>query len=258
LAINEGIEERWKQLSGSLIRMPFTHDQAKSALQRVLDKMPPSGENNEQFRDCCIWDAAVSMATDRVVHLVSADTAFYEGRNKAAGLANPLRAELMTTKRDVQIHSSLRDFLAAAEPGAVEIDETAIGDAITKSIMDQARQIAAEDAWPDRRFELGKAHRPNISGYATPKPSLIAISFEASFDLARTTVENGTESHDQAKMTLKGVCSYDPTTKTLSDIEIREWSKSGSKSGDHHWITGSPDKTVLERRYGPGRMLLIP
>src|SRR6202035_804829 len=51
LAIEEGIKERWKQLSGLLIPVPFTHDQAKSALQRVICKLPPSGDNNEQFRD---------------------------------------------------------------------------------------------------------------------------------------------------------------------------------------------------------------
>jgi hypothetical protein len=256
VAIEDGIKERWSQLSGLLVRIPFTLDQAKSALRRVINKAPPSGENNEQFRDCCIWDAAVSMATDRVVHLLSADTAFYETRNKAAGLADALRAELMTAKKDIQIHSSLRDFLAAVESGAAEIDETAIGDAITKAIMDQARQIAAEDRWPGATFSISKAHRPKISGYATPKPSLVAISFEASFELERTTVENETESHDQATMTLKGVCSYDPTTKTLSDIEIRESSKSGrSESGG--WVTASPDKTTVDRQYGPGRMRLI-
>jgi hypothetical protein len=257
LAIEEGIRERWNQLSGSLIRIPFTLDQATSALQRVINKAPPSGENNEQFRDCCIWDAAASMATDRVVHLLSADTAFYENRNKAAGLAKALRAELMTAKKHLKIHSSLKDFLAAAESGAVEIDETAIGDEITKSIMDQARQIAAEDRWPGATFSISKAHRPRISGYATPNPSLVAISFEASFELERTTVENETESHDEATMTLKGVCSYDPTTKTPSDIEIRESSKSGrSESGG--WVTASFNKTTLDRQYVPGRMRLIP
>jgi hypothetical protein len=251
LAIKEGIEYRWKQLAGSLTRTSFTHDQAKSALQRVLNKMPPSGQNNEQFRDCCIWDAAVSMATDRRVHLVSADAAFYEGRSTAAGLAKSLRDELMTTKKHLQIHSSLKDFLAVVEP-AVEIDEIAIGDAITRSISDPARQIA-EDSWPVGTFELREIQ---ISGYATPKASLVAISFEASFDLERITIENETEAHVLATMTLKGVCSYNPTTKELSDIEIREWSISGDKPGGG-WSTSSLDKTALERRYGPGRMLRI-
>jgi hypothetical protein len=249
-AIEEGIKERWRQLSGLLIRIPFTQDQAKSALQRVITKAPPSGKNNEQFRDCCIWHAAVSMATGRVVHLVSSDTAFYENRKTEAGLANSLRDELTASKKRLQIHSSLRDFLAS-ESGAVKIDESAIGDAITAAIMDQASQIAAEDSWRGT-FKLGKAHMLKISGYATPKPSLVAISFEASFDLERTVVENETESHDQATMTIKGVCAFDPTTKKLSDIEVRQWSKSGPS-----WSRASLDETALRRQYDPERMRLI-
>jgi hypothetical protein len=252
LAIEEGIKERWSLLCGSLIPVPFTLDQAKSALRRVINKAPPSGENNEQFRDCCIWDAAVSMATDRVVHLVSADLAFYENRNRTAGLANALRAELRDAKKDIQIHFSLRDFLETAESGAAEIDETAIGDMITTAVIDEARQIAAADVWPGETFKLGKAHRPKISGYATPKPSVVAISFEASFDLERTFLENETEAHDQATMTLKGVCSYDPATKKISNIEIRESSKSGAS-----WTRASLDRPALNRQYSPGRMLLI-
>jgi hypothetical protein len=58
LAIQEGIERRWTQLTGLLKRVPFTHDQAKAGLSRVIKKLPPSGPNNEQFRDCCIWEAA--------------------------------------------------------------------------------------------------------------------------------------------------------------------------------------------------------
>jgi hypothetical protein len=106
-------------------------------------------------------------------------------------------------------------------------------------------------------FELRKAHRPKISGYATPKPSLIAISFEASFDLERTIVEDETEACDQATMTLKGVCSYDPTTKDLSEIEIKEWHKNLKSSSGGFWGTTSPDKEAMDRQYGPGRMRLI-
>jgi len=52
------------------------------------------------------------MATDRVVHLVSADNAFYENRSRAK-LAGALRAELTTARKDVHIHSSLRVRLRA-------------------------------------------------------------------------------------------------------------------------------------------------
>jgi hypothetical protein len=262
LAIEEGIEDRWKQLSGLLIPVPFTLDQAKSALQRIIRKAPPSGKNNEQFRDCCIWEAVLSAATDRVVHLVSADNAFYEGGNKAAGLAGDLRADRATTRKDICIHSSLQDFLAATDSGAAVIDQMAIGDAITKAIMDQAREIAAkpEIMHPGVTFELGKAHRPKISGYATPKPSLVAISFEASFDLEQILVEDETEARGEATMVLNGVCSYDPATKAVSEIEIRGWCKNlNSSSGgiSRGWVATSLDKTALDRQYGPGRTRIL-
>ena len=128
----------------------------------------------------------------------------------------------------------------------------------SRAIMDQARDIATagEAMRGGVTFELGKARRLKISGYATPKPSLVAISFEASFDLERTIVEDQAEARDQATMTLKGVCSYDPTTNELSEIEIREWSKN-LKSSSGGSATMSPDKMALDRQYGPGRMRLI-
>jgi PIN domain len=254
LAIQEGIQERWNQLSGLLVRLPFTHDQAKSALLRVVRGTPPCGKNNEQFRDCCIWEAAVSMSTDRVVHVVTGDTAFYENRDKAAGLASALRNEPAVAKKHIQIHPSLDDFLAAADAGAATVDEESIGDGITKAILNQAQEIAVKPEWmrPGVTFRLGKAHRPKISGYATPKPSLVAISFETSFDLEATIVEHEMETQEWGKVTLKGECSYDPITKELLDIEITAWSKNLG-----NWMVGSADKTAAERQYGPGRMRLI-
>ena len=259
LAIEEGIRERWKQLGGLLIRVPFTHDQAKSALRRVIRKAPPSGDNNEQFRDCCIWEAALSMAADRTVHLVSADNAFYENRSRSAGLASVLRAELETTQNEIHIHSSMKDFLAAMSPDAQAIDENAISEAITKAIMGHAREIAAngDSTRSDAGFELGAVHRPKISGYATPKPSTIAIFFEASFELQRSIIEDETSSRDDAEMTLKGSCSYDPITKELSEIEIREWQKNLKTAGGRVWGSASPDRAAFDRQYGPGKMRFI-
>jgi hypothetical protein len=84
------------------------------------------------------------------------------------------------------------------------------------------------------------------------EPPHAASGHAASFDLERTAIENETESYDRATMTLKGVCSYDPTTKKLSDIEIREWSKSGPS-----WGIMSADKTALARQYDPARIRRI-
>ena len=198
LAINEGIAHRWRELEGLFTRLPFTHDQAKSALHRVIRKAPPSGENNEQFRDCCIWEAALWAASDRVVHLVTRDNAFYESRKHSNGLAFNLSEELKAARREIQIYPGLREFLESIGDSASLIDEALIRSAILDAVTPCAREIVAESDTLDFRkakFELGKPHEPNIRGYATPKPSLIAVSFEVSFGMERV------ETRDEDKIT---------------------------------------------------------
>jgi hypothetical protein len=259
LAIEEGISERWKQLGGAIVNAPFTHEQAKSALQRVIRKMPPSGDNNEQFRDCCIWDTAISMATDRTVHLVSQDNAFYENRNRSAGLSNILRSELKNEKRKVKIHSSLRDFLSEVTSDVTAINEEEIGHQITSAIAERAREIASEGVTtnPNETFKLGGVRRLKINGYATPKPSLIAISFEISFDLERNIIRDETEERINSTMTLKGVGSYNPIEKKLLEIDIREWSKRLKSASGGFMAMTSPDKQTNDCQYAPGKMRVI-
>jgi hypothetical protein len=261
VAIEEGMQERWKQLSGLLVRVPFTHDQAKSALHRVIQKTPPCGDNNEQFRDCCIWESVMLKAADRTCHLVTADKAFYGNRNTTTGLARPLREEVTGAKRTIHIHFGLKEFLAAMGSSAAAIDKQAIGDAIVEAIVEQAREIATREDNPlmsgETAFTLGAAHRPEIKGYATPKPSLVAISFEVSFDLERASMGDETETLGAVIMTLKGVCSYDPTTKNVSEIEIRAWSKNLNWGAGGGGAIASPDKAAIERQYAAGKTRII-
>jgi hypothetical protein len=207
------------------VRVPFTHEQARSALNRVIRKAAPSGENNEQFRDCCIWDAALSAALDRSVHLV--------------------------IKKDIRIYPALKDFLTAMGDRISSIDEETIGVAIVQSVAGRAYEIATDKG----TFELGAPHKPKISGYATPKPSLIAISFEVVFDLTFAEVRGETEDRDEVELALKGVCSYDPSNKQFSEIEVREWSMYLKGAGA--WSTHLPDRIAIERQYGPPRMRII-
>ena len=253
LAIKDGIDERWKQLDGLLTRVPFTHEQAKSALNRVIWKSPPSGENNEKFRDCCIWDAAMSVASGRVVHLVTGDAAFYDGKKRESGLASSLRDEMRVAQFEIRIYPALKDFLTAMAGSAASIDEAAIGSAIIESVTPGARERASRSG----TFELGEPHKPKINGYATPKSSLVAISFEVSFDLERVELRGETEERSDADLSLTGVCSYDPNLKQVSEIEIRVWSESMKGYGSGFSSTTSPDRVMMERQYGPRRMRVI-
>jgi hypothetical protein len=251
-AIGDGIKDRWKKLDGLLIRAPFTHDQAKSALDRVIQKTPPSGENNEQFRDCCIWEAAMSAEADSTVHLITGDNAFYEGRKRDAGLASVLASEARRANKDIRIYPALKDFLSAMGESVPAIDEKSIADAILGATVSRANEIIAK---MKDHFELGSPRKPKISSYATPKPSLVAISFEITFDLKLGGEPQDAE--DEAELSLKGVCSYDPNNNQVSEIEVREWSTHLKGRGQGWRGTYSPDQEAIERQYGPSRMRII-
>lgn len=251
LAITEGIAQRWKQLAGSIERIPFTFDQAQNALTRIIEKAPPCGENNEQFRDCCIWDAALTLGADRVIHLVSSDSAFFEGRKWSNGLATPLRDEVQRRKVELHLHPTLRDLLNALKETAPAIDEVAIGKAIVESVVVPARTIAAEKG----SFELGPPGMPKINGYTTPKAALVAVSFVITFPMERALTKGDIEERQQGKFIVDGDCAYDPNQKSISEIEIKSWTQELDHGG--HWsMTGSPTRQDL-RQYEPGHFRII-
>jgi hypothetical protein len=88
----------------------------------VIAKTPPSWPNNEQFRDCCIWEASFALAEYCTVHLVSNDSAFYENRDRTKGLANQLREETESTGREITVSPSVRDLMKRLDKSVAMID----------------------------------------------------------------------------------------------------------------------------------------
>jgi hypothetical protein len=80
-----GLHDRLRELEPLLSRIPFSHAHSKLALDRVMEKLPPSLPNNDEFRDCAIWEAAVDLATSFDVHLVSNDKGFCAYRVDSEG-----------------------------------------------------------------------------------------------------------------------------------------------------------------------------
>jgi hypothetical protein len=141
---------------------------------RVIDKIPPSWQNNEQFRDCCLWEASLSLAVDRPVHLVSNDSVFYENRDRNRGLADTLKKEAERDGRLICIYPTVRDLLAGIDRPVAVIDESTIAAAIVSAVTPKARELAATRA---TSHQIRDNPRTQIRGYATPKQSLVAVSF---------------------------------------------------------------------------------
>jgi hypothetical protein len=253
LAISEGIEARWKELGGATKKVAFTFDHANSALDRIINKTSPTGENNEQFRDCCIWEVALELAAGGTVHLVSNDQGFYESRDRSRGMAASLRQEALARNADIRLHTSLRECLGVIESPDSRLDEAAIADSIVEAITPQARERLASRSY----FELGRLVRKKIRGYATPRPSLIAVSFEVLFEMITLVQDQDNEQREIGSFTLGGVCSYDPILKVVSDIEVLETSESVERPGQPYY--GSFTMQPSERsQFSPERSRIVP
>ena len=231
-AVKEALDERWERLSGVLHRFPFILEHARAALMRIIDKKPPCGHNNEQFRDCCIWQCALEQATYNPVHLVTSDLAFYEGRNRGSGLTKVLAAELKELNREVHLHPHLNSFLGSMDSTMRSIDEAAIGAAIEEAVTPWAQEKVMEDS---DEFELGSVRDLKITGYATPKTSVIAVSFSLSFNMSLGKLQSGEERNTKGRLGIVGGCSYNPNTKVVSDMEISQWSRSADPESGMSW-----------------------
>jgi hypothetical protein len=231
-AIKKGICERWQQLEGILKRVPFTHEHAKSALLRVIDRLPPCGENNEQFRDSCIWEVALELAIDCPVHLITNDSAFYESRNRSRGLATQLLAEVKERNLDVLIHITLGDFLTSMKATVARLDKAALAAKIGEAVTPIARDFVAEKG---KGFELGRRISSRIKGFATPKPAIFAVSFVTSFEMTYVKATKSGEDREDATLTLEGTCSYSQTSDEVSEIKIETWGMTSEGGGKGEW-----------------------
>lgn len=249
-AMTTGIAERWAQLDGLLERVPFTFDHATGALQRIYKAIAPCGPNNEQFRDCCIWEVAIAKAKIQPVHLVTGDLAFYEGRDPKKGLAKVLQEELMAGGLDVKLHSTLGSFLEAIQAIGPKLDPHQLSLAIIPAV----RPIAAEKAsknHPGEAFELVLRSEPSIKSYATPSASTIAVTFEVRYWLRRTSIGEDKVSHEETAFNVEGTCSYEPSTKSVSDVRVEGWSEFlRSAGGMSRGTFNNPD---VRRQYAPGQ-----
>jgi hypothetical protein len=218
--IKDGLRLRWGELDGLLERHPFTLQLAKAALLRVIDKIPPSGQNNEQFRDCCLWEVAIGLAGDCPVHLVSKDSGFYQNRELSKGLADPLRREADRAGHELSVHPTIRDLLERVDRPVAIVDESTISAAIVMAAAPKARELAATYAALHR---VEGEPQTQVKGYATPKPSLVAVSFDVRFPLRSVEPIAIERPWTGDEVRIGGTCSYDPITGNVSEIEIVDY-----------------------------------
>jgi hypothetical protein len=164
--------------------------------------------------------------------------------------------EMKARGRVVEIHGRLKVFLNTVDKTAAPRAEAAIVAAIIKALDQTAKDLAGD--WRGAEYELGAPLNPKITGSATPKPSVVAVSFQVRYPLIARSRSGAEEAEHKAKLDIDGVCSYTPSNKEASDIEVRGWTKNlGGSEVRGFSSTGWNSPETLEREFDPRRNRLI-
>ncbi len=218
--IREAISKRFTELDAFIIRVPFVLEHAKAALRRVGERIPPSSTKQQQFKDCAIWEAALSLAKDHHVHLVSKDGDFYQDRDRSV-LHKRLSDECERLGVTITAYTDLKlcvDKLSEAIPA---LDKSAIAEQVYKSVIAQISEFAA-------RHDLrpSEVERSDIKAFRTEVVNKLAIEYCFKI-VAVDTLGEQMEAKQNPTICVSGGCRYDLDTQAVLENafdEIRyEW-----------------------------------
>ena len=108
--IEEKVAAVFGKCNVEVLEVPLTLESAKNAFLRTVDRIPPS-DKNQQFKDGVIWFECIRLLESDDVHLVTADKAFYKGRQYDSGLAEALSLEVKNAKHALFISPTLSALL---------------------------------------------------------------------------------------------------------------------------------------------------
>jgi hypothetical protein len=133
--IHEKVAEILSHIDVPTREIPFSLDAARSAFLKTIDRVPPS-DKTQEFKDGVIWSHCVDLLAEADVYLITADKAFYSGRDYARGLADNLRAEVVEYSHELRLMPDLTELLESIRRD-VQIDEKKLVNAFLQTHSDR-------------------------------------------------------------------------------------------------------------------------
>ena len=126
-----------------LVRVPFTFEHAKAALNMVIAKSPPNMPRDQQFKDSAIWQAVLTLSRDYTVRLLSNDRGFLVDRSDPTkGLAANLLEDSRRAGATITVHCDLPSCLKAITCDVSSFDQARLVSLITDALMPRLRAEA--------------------------------------------------------------------------------------------------------------------
>jgi len=218
--IEKAVRNRFAELDAFIVRVPFVLEHAKAGLRRVSERIPPSSTERQQFKDCAIWEAALSLAKNYDVHLVTQDGDFYQDIGRSV-LSTRLAKECADLGVVIIAYPNLKLCVAKLSEAIPALDRSAIAEQIYKSVADQISEYAAR-----HDLKPSNVERSDIKAFRTETPNKVAIEYCITL-AAIDTLGEPNEAKQNPTISVSGGCKYDLDTQALLENafdEIRyEW-----------------------------------
>lgn len=209
------VDARFLELEGLIKRTPFTLEQAKAALKRVMEETPPNGYKNQQFKDSIIWEVILNLANEGDVDFVTEDTGFFKDRkNPQKGLADNLKKDCETVSGVIRVFYKISNYLQSIKEELPPLNYPEIATIINGTLWEQLNKKAV-----DRGFELNELIDHKISAFLTEKSNIIAIEFQLSYSTQGVKLPELGEQIEAIEI-VKGDCTYELQEKRVSDIQF--------------------------------------
>lgn len=144
----------------------------------VNAKMPPNGDNNQQFKDSAIWQAVLSLSNRFSVVLLTKDKGFFQSRDPAKGLATNLLKDCADREITVKAYEGIGQYLNALKGEAPKFDR----EQVKQLIIPEAKSRIANEGERNKIAPTDLLSE-EISGFATEIPDCVAIDYTLTFKL---------------------------------------------------------------------------
>ncbi|OKP83731.1 PIN domain-containing protein [Paenibacillus sp. P32E] len=192
-----------------IIKIPLTLQQARKALMKTIDEIPPNAYKNQQYKDSCIWEAIMDLAKEHKVYFITQDKGFFENREPRNGLARELKREVSGHNFEIYIYESLNIFLNDIKSKTPELNRSNLSEQLYRKIL--------SDYIPENEV-LREMKSCELSIFLTEKLNFLSISFI--LEVKAEFLENESEEAHSGFVKFEGECFYDSFLNQVISVQL--------------------------------------
>jgi PIN domain len=225
-----------------LLEIPLSLESARSSFLKVVDKIPPNKDKDQQFKDGVIWADCVRLLETADVYLVTEDKGFYKGREPKNGLAEALKLEVKNAKHAIYVFDTLSALLQEIRT-EVRLDEKTL----VSQFWENNRQ-SIESILERNDFVVVDDPEVTTDLYVTEDPNRLYTEFRI-FHRCEDLLSDG---RSDAILLLKGDCTYLVDEKLFSTFrnhgeELSYKTKEGEEKSQLIGVLCADDAVVGHR-----------